>query len=60
MEWKEIGVNVEVQEEMFPMILRRDDGKLVFYPNYKKFLRRFLTKHRWTHILVISTPNWVS
>lgn len=62
--WIKLGRNVEITDNMFPLILRRDDGKLYiwkskfwfrvwfFFPPTKGFYK----KHVFSHILPIEQP----
>ena len=63
MEWEKIGNNYPMEKDMFPVIIRRDDGKLFYIKSYPNLLKRkwldcvsWVSNHRWTHILKVTNP----
>ena len=58
LKWEELGVKVLVTDDLFPFLLRRDDGQISMWKSYRQFYWRFWThpwymfsNHRFTHIL---------
>ena len=64
MNWIELGRNTEITDSMFPLILRRDDGKLYIWKSdfwftvwfYFLPTKHFYKRHVFTHILPIEQP----
>ena len=63
MKWEKIGNNYPMEKDMFPAIIRRDDGKLFYIKSYPNLLKRkwldcvsWVIGHRWTHIVMITDP----
>lgn len=65
MNWIELGRNVEITDTMFPLILRRDDGKLYIWRSNFWFtvwfyilpVQCFYKRHVFTHMLPIGQPK---
>lgn len=63
MEWKELGVNVAISDDMFPFLLMRADGKISLWTSPRWFTFRFflcplrkLYRYRYTHMMSIGNP----
>lgn len=65
MNWIELGRNVEIKDTMFPLILRRNDGKLYIWRSkfwftlwfYLLPVKFFYRKHVFTHMMTIKQPK---
>jgi len=63
MNWEKIGKNYPMEKDMFPVILKRDDGKLFYVKSYPNLIKRkwldcisWVIGHKWTYILRIEEP----
>ena len=58
MEWEKVGVNRKVDESFFPVLLKRDDGKIIFLQNLKEYKRKVAWPWRWQFLFTGFPHRW--